>query len=332
MTTYNVIIESDQETSSVSWMGDGGTTSGSAFELSPGDVVNFKKQGLGSPVVSGFDSNFWTNSSNITLNFSNQSKTVASGTVNSVDGLTATANSSSITRYFKMGGLLPDLDIDNIDNFIRPNGSTDHTITIGSATNTTTYEVRLGSSSGTVIATAPSSDPNGVLTVNNIPPAGSSRTYYVTGRRSLANGGSDTVSLILSYTVTHESPGSSVGDGGTSSYGLQVFDANGDTVLDVSDRVVVFSDYVTGSLSSTELTKTVTLAKQGTVVIDMEPATVVISNGLAQRQDILHTTISGNTLTIERVSTTPGFYYGPNDGAGQSTTYKFLVLYDPEAS
>ena len=231
-----------------------------------------------------------------------------------------------------MGGLLPDLDIDDINNFIRPNGSTDHTITIGNATNTTTYEVRLGSSSGTVIATAPSSDPNGVLTVDNIPPAGSSRTYYVTGRRSLSNGGSDTVSLILSYTVTHESPGSSVGDGGTSSYGLQVFDANGDTVLDVSDRVVVFSDYVTGSLSSTELTKTVTLAKQGTVVIDMEPATVVISNGLAQRQDILHTTISGNTLTIERVSTTPGFYYGPNDGAGQSTTYKFLVLYDPEAS
>jgi hypothetical protein len=106
-------------------------------------------------------------------------------------------------------------------------------------------------------------------------------------------------------------------------------DADGDIVLDVSDRVIVFSDYVTGTLSTTELTKTITLAKQGTTVIDMAPASVVISGGVAQRQHILYTTISGTTLTIERTSTTASLYGLPADG--ETTSYNFLIVYDPEA-
>jgi hypothetical protein len=329
MTTYNVIVQVDSEGPSITWGPIGGTTSGAAYELSPGDVVNFKRVGFGTTVISSFKSGFWTNTSDITLTASNQSKTVSSGTVADIDGLTASFDAINVTRYFKMGGALPDLEIDDIDDILLPNGSTSHDITIANATNTTTYEIRTGSSTGTVVATASSSSPNGTLTVNNAPAAGNSRTYFVTGRRSLANGGSDTISLILAYGVTHSSPGSSVGDGGSSTYGLIINDADGDVVLDVSDRVIVFSDYVTGTLSTTELTKTITLAKQGTTVIDMAPASVVISGGVAQRQHILHTTISGTTLTIERTSTTGSLYGLPADG--ETTSYNFLIVYDPEA-
>jgi|TARA_R110000823_G_C15907497_1_gene497444 hypothetical protein len=328
MATYNVtIFRSMGEVNTISWSGEGGTSSGTAFELFPGDIVNFRQTGTGTSVtMSSFASGFWTNSSNITLTSSNQSKTVDSGTVGDIDNILAAAGSLSIIRYFKMGGLLPDLVIDDIPDLIRPNGSTDHSITIGGATATTTYEVRTSSSSGTVVATANASTPNGSLTVSNMPSSGASRTYYVTGRRSVANGGSNTVSLILSYMVTHESPGSSIGDGGTGSYGMQVFAANGDTVLDVSDRVVIFSDHVTGTLTTSELTKNVTLDRAGTCVIDMSPLTVVIINGRAQRQDILHTSLSGTTLTITRTSVYPG---GDSSQPAETTNYNFLVVYDP---
>jgi hypothetical protein len=222
----------------------------------------------------------------------------------------------------------PDLVIDDIADILRPNGSTNHTITIGGATSTTTYEVRTTSSSGTVVATANASTPNGSLTVNDIPSSGNSTVYYVTGRRSVANGGNNDVSLILTYTVTHDIPSSSVGDGGTGTYGMQVFDANAKTVLDISDRVVIFSDHVTGTLTSSQLTTTETLSRAATCVIDMDPVTVPIIGGIAQRQDILHTSISGTTLTIARTSVYPG---GDSSQPAESTTYNFLVVYDPEA-
>ena len=332
MATYDVSIfrSTGGDFESMSWSGEGGTLSSNGFELFPGDVVNFKQTGFGTSVtMSNFASGFWTNNSALTLTSSNQAKTVASGTVGSTDGVSASAGSApqlNVTRYFKMGGLQPDLVIDDIDDLIRPNGSTNHVITIGGATATTTYEVRVTGSTGTVVATANASTPNGSLTVSNMPSSGASRTYYVTGRRSVANGGSNTVSLILSYMVTHESPGSSIGDGGTGSYGMQVFAANGDTVLDVSDRVVIFADHVTGTLTTSELTKNVTLDRAGTCVIDMSPLTVVIIDGRAQRQDILHTSLSGTTLTITRTSVYPG---GDSSQPAETTNYNFLVIYDP---
>jgi len=332
MTTYNVTVWVDSEGPSITWGTNttiGGTTSGAAYELSPGDVVNFKQVGFGTTVISSFKSGFWTNTSDITLTSSDQSKTVSSGTLFDIDGLTASFDGISVTRYFKMGGALPDLTIDDIEDILLPNGSTSHDITIANATNTTTYEIRISSSTGTVVATASSSSPNGTLTVNNAPAAGNSKTYFVTGRRSVANGGSDTISLITAYGVTQESPGSSVGDGGSSTYGLQVLDADGDIVLDVSDRVIVFADHVTGTLSSTELTKTITLDRQGTTVIDMAPPNVVIIGGVAQRQHILFTSISGTTLTIQRTSTTGSLYDIPANG--ETTSYNFLIVYDPEA-
>jgi len=161
-----------------------------------------------------------------------------------------------------------------------------------------------------------------------MPSSGFSRTYYVTGRRPASQGGSNTPTFILSFTVTHESPGSSITDGGTGTYGLRVLDSSGGVLLDLTDRVIVFSDHVTGSLTASQLSKNVTLAKAATCIIDLDPETVLISNGLAQRQHITHTTVTGTSLTIARNSIGPGFQ--GTGGTGQSTTYNFLAVLDPD--
>ena len=325
MANYDVtIIANGSGPDILIWNGNGGTSSGAPFGLDAGDTVRFKKSGLfsGSIIVSGFNTNVWTSSSNLTLTTSFQTKTVASGTPGTLSTLTATAGSKTQTRFYEISGVDPDLTIDDIDDISRPNGSTDHSITIANGSSVTTYEVRLTSSTGTVIA---SRTGNGTLTVSNIPNAGSSRDYFVTGKVTTANGGTNTSSFILNYSVIHEDVGATVGDGGTSNFGIQVFDAAGNTVLDVSDRVIVFSDFVTGSLTSSELTKNITLAKAGTAVIDMTPVTVPVSNNAAQRHKILHTSVSGTTLTISRTSTSSG------SGSAQSASFNYLVVFDPRA-
>jgi len=307
------------------WSGVGSTTQSGAFELQPGDTVQFKKSGMGTVTVSSFGSNLWTNTSNLTLTSSYQTKTVKTGgTIGSVDAVIASGD-SSLTRYFKIGGALPDLSIGDIDDISRPNGSTNFSITFSGTSSHTVYEVHTGSSTGTVVGTTSS---NGSLTISNMPSSGFSRTYYVTGRRPTSQGGSNTSTFILNFTVTHESPGSSVTDGGTGTYGLRVLDSSGGVLLDLTDRVIVFSDHVTGSLTASQLSKNVTLAKAATCIIDLDPETVLISNGLAQRQHITHTTVSGTSLTIARNSIGPGFQ--GTGGTGQSTTYNFLAVLDPD--
>lgn len=327
MAQYDVTITANGSSPDILiWSGNGGTTSAAAFGLVAGDTVRFKKGGFGysgSVVVSGFATGLWTSTSNLTLTTSYQTKTVKTGgTPFFEDSITATAGSKTQTRWFELAGVSPDLTIDDIDDISRPEGSTNHSITIGSGTSTTTYEVRTNSSSGTVVGNR---DGNGSITVSDIPSAGSSRTYYVTGKVTTANGGENVQELILTYSVIHES-GSSSGDGGTSDYGIRVFNAAEEIVLDVSDRVIVFSDYVTGSLTSSQLTKNVTLSRVGTAVIDMDPVTVPVSSNAAQRHKILHTSISGTTLTISRTSTNSG------GGSAQSATYKYLIVYDPPAA
>ena len=306
------------------WSGVGSTTQSGAFELQPGDTVQFKKSGMGTVTVSSFGSNLWTNTSNLTLTTSYQTKTVKTGTIGSTDAVIASGD-NTLYRYFKMGGAAPDLSIGNIDDISRPNGSTNFSITFSGTSSHTVYEVHTGSSTGTVVGTTSS---NGSLTISNMPSSGFSRTYYVTGRRPTSQGGSNTSTFILNFTVTHESPGSSVTDGGTGTYGLRVLDSSGGVLLDLTDRVIVFSDHVTGSLTASQLSKNVTLAKAATCIIDLDPETVLISNGLAQRQHITHTTVSGTSLTIARNSIGPGFQ--GTGGTGQSTTYNFLAVLDPD--
>jgi len=311
---------------STSWTGVGSTSESGAYELQPGDTVQFKKSGMGTITMSSFGSNLWTNTSNLTLTSSYQTKTVKTGgTVGSADGVIAGGGVNTLTRYFKMGGASADLSIGNIDDISRPNGSTNFSITFSGTSSHTVYEVHTTSSSGTVVGTTSS---DGSLTISNMPSSGFSRTYYVTGRRPSSQGGSNTPTFILSFTVTHESPGSSITDGGTGTYGLRVLDSSGGVLLDLTDRVIVFSDHVTGSLTASQLSKNVTLAKAATCIIDLDPETVLISNGLAQRQHITHTTVTGTSLTIARNSIGPGFQ--GTGGTGQSTTYNFLAVLDPD--
>lgn len=233
-------------------------------------------------------------------------------------GNAATQVTRSVTVY-----AVPDITITDVDTITRPNGSTNHSITIAAGSSNTIYEVRTGSVSGTVYGTRTG---NGAIPVSSIPSAGTSATYYITGRVTTANGGNNTAVLADTYIVLHEAgaSGGSTGGGGTGTYGLRVFDAAGNTTLDVSDRVVTFRERVTGSLSSSQTTKTVTLSGVGTAVINLTPITNIYVGNKPQRQKILYFTISGTSLTIQRTATNaPG-------SANAAQAYDLLVVYDPE--
>ena len=218
----------------------------------------------------------------------------------------------------------PDTTITDVDTITRPNGSTNHSITIAAGSSNTIYEVRTGSASGTVVGTGTG---NGAITVSSIPSAGTSATYYITGRVTTANGGNNTAVLADTYIVLHEaaSSGGGTGDGGTGTYGLRVYDASGNTTLDLSDRVVTFRERVQGSLSSSQTSKTVTLSGVGTAVINLTPITVIYVGNKPQRQKILYFTISGTSLTIQRTAVNAA----GSSAAAQS--YDLLVVYDPVA-
>ena len=309
------------------WSGNGGTTSSAAFGLVAGDTVRFKKGGFGysgSVVVSGFASGLWTSTSNLNLTTSYQTKTVKTGgTAGFEDSITATAGSKTQTRWFEIAAVDPDTTITDVDTISRPNGSTNHSITIAAGSSNTIYEVRTTSASGTVVGTRTG---NGAITVSSIPSAGTSATYYITGRVTTANGGDNVAVLADTYIVLHEAAsGGATGDGGTGTYGIQVYDTAGNLTLDVSDRVVTFRERVTGSLSASETTKTVTLSGVGTAVINLDPITVIYVGNIPQRQKILYFTISGTSLTITRTAVNAA----GSSAAAQS--YDLLVVYDPVA-
>ena len=132
--------------------------------------------------------------------------------------------------------------------------------------------------------------------------------------------------LADTYIVLHEAAsGGATGDGGTGTYGLRVYDASGNTTLDLSDRVVTFRERVTGSLSSSQTTKTVTLSGVGTAVINLDPITVIYVGNIPQRQKILYFTISGTSLTITRTAV------NATGSAAAAQSYDLLVVYDPVA-
>jgi len=220
----------------------------------------------------------------------------------------------------------PDTTITDVDTITRPNGSTNHSITIAAGETShanTIFEVRTVSASGTVYGTRTG---NGAITVSSIPSAGTSATYYITGRVTSANGGDNSPVLADTYIVLHEAAaGSGTGDGGTGTYGLRVYDASGNTTLDLSDRVVTFRERVQGSLSASETTKTVTLSGVGTAVINLDPITVIYVGNIPQRQKILYFTISGTSLTITRTAV------NATGSAAAIQSYDLLVVYDPVA-
>ena len=272
-----------------------------------------------------------TAADNVDGNITSSIVTVNPVNVNAVGTYTVTYNVSDavgnaaiqVTRSVTVNYIAPDTTITDVDTITRPNGSTNHSITIAAGSSNTIYEVRTGSVSGTVYGTRTG---NGAITVSSIPSAGTSATYYITGRVTTANNGSNAAALADTYIVLHEAAasGGSTGGGGTGTYGLRVLDAAGNTTLDVSDRVVTFRERVTGSLSSSQTTKTVTLSGVGTAVINLTPITNIYVGNKPQSQKILYFTISGTSLTIQRTTTNaPG-------SANAAQAYDLLVVYDPE--
>ena len=232
---------------------------------------------------------------------------------------------TQVTRSVTVNYIAPDTTITDVDTITRPNGSTNHSITIAAGSSNTIYEVRTVSASGTVVGTRTG---NGAITVASIPSAGTSATYYITGRVTTANNGSNAASIADTYIVLHEAEnsGSTVGDGGTGTYGLKVYDSAGNVTLDVSDRVVIFRERVQGSLSASETTKTVTLSGVGTSVINLDPIQIseIYDGNIPQRQKILYFTVSGTTLTIQRTAV------NARGSSSAVQTYDLLVVYDPE--
>jgi hypothetical protein len=115
------------------------------------------------------------------------------------DGLYDTVESFTVT---KEGYTAPDTSITVAKNTPLFNSSS-FQVKLTSTTNTTSYEIRSGNYSGTVLKTITNQD--GVWVTINNQPSTSGTTYYVTAFVSTANGGSESRSNVTTFTVTRSS-------------------------------------------------------------------------------------------------------------------------------
>ena len=249
--------------------------------------------------------------------------------VNDSAGNAATQVTRSVTVY-----AVPDTTITQILNKTEAFGSTTFVATIASGSSTTVYEVKdfnTNPATGTVHA---SQTGNGDITVSDMPSAGSSKLYMITGRVTAANGGDNTPSLAETFEVFQQtSGGTTTGGGGSGTYGIQVRNASNEIILDVTDRVVILRQRVTGSIPAADLTKNITLSGTGTCALNLALPTALQSvvNGLTYSNThlIVWATISGTTLTINRKFTNATNVSG-SSLANAAAPYDFLVIFDPE--
>ena len=244
-------------------------------------------------------------------------------------GNAATQVTRSVTVY-----AVPDITITDILNKTESAGSTTFTVTIAAGSSTTIYEVKdynTNPATGTVHV---SQTGNGTMTVPDMPSSGAAKSYMVTGRLPVANDGDNTPSLADTFEVFLEgTSGSTTGGGGSGTYGMRVWNASNEIILDVTDRVVVFRERVTGSIPAADLTKTVTLSGNGTCALNLslpQPLQTTVSNvSYTNTHLIVWATISGTALTIHRKSTQASNNLGSTQ-VNELAPYDFLVLYDPE--
>jgi len=313
------------ENGAIFWIGAGGTSAASPFDISGSTVVTFINSGISQSAVtlSGFGSQ-WTNTSSISLSAgASTTKTWgASNAGGSLDLISVSATGyTTLNRWFRQPFIDPDISITEINSIDIPNSATSFSLTIAAGSSPTVYEVKENSSTGTVVG---SRTGNGIITVTSLPSDNSAKGYFLTGKVTTANGGNNTPTLIQTFSVFKgEATGSEVGDGGSGTYGLLIKNDSGDTVLDISDRSVIFIETVTDSLSSAQLTKSHTLSRAATSAVDLAPLTVPVVGNVAQRQKILRPTFSGNTFTVTRASTSA------IGGSAESVSYSYLLIYDP---
>ena len=293
------------------WVGVGGsaTTSGNAYELAAGDVVNFKVlTNNATTTMSGFNSNFWTNTSNLTLTTSNQSKTVKSNiTLGTVDNITVTSTGGSLTRYFTVP-----ISYEEPDNTIDLTGSdhtieilptdTSHTITIinsGSSTNAsiTQYKVTAGGTDYTRTG-------HGALTVSDVPSdIGIPETYSIQSLVTTANGGENIwVPTGLTYSVT-KTIAATTNNPTIDAYGLAIYDDSGTAVTSFTAghtvlRKIYESSVTTSTSSHVDLNTSLTGLTNSNCVINIKDSTT----GVDISKNVAMTIVSGTTVRVARTS------------------------------
>ena len=249
--------------------------------------------------------------------------------VSDAAGNAATQVTRSVTVY-----AVPDITITEILNKTEPENSTTFVVAIASGSSTTIYEVKDYNTNPATGTVHNSRTGNGNITVSAMPSAGASRSYMVTGRLPVANNGDNTPSLAETFEVYLEgAAGTSTGGGGSGTYGIRVRNASNEIILDLTDRVVVFRQRVTGSIPAADLTKTVTLSGTGTSALNLslptDLQTTVNNVTYSNTHLIVWATLSGTTLTLHRKATNATNVSG-NNLANAAAPYDFLVLYDPE--
>ena len=172
-------------------------------------------------LVSGISSatTFTTNNSLTKVSLDNSTWTTSVSCTNGqqvyVRAQSASTYSTTTTHTVSAGGVSDSFTTTTEDMLVLPDtsitvakntplfNSSSFQVKLTSTTNTTSYEIRSGNYSGTVLKTITNQE--GVwVTVNN-QPSTSGTTYYVTAFVSTANGGDESRSNVTTFTVTRSS-------------------------------------------------------------------------------------------------------------------------------
>lgn len=172
-------------------------------------------------LVSGINSatTFTTNNSLTKVSLDNSTWTTSVSCTNGqqvyVRAQSASTYSTTTTHTVSAGGVSDSFTTTTEDMLVLPDtsitvakntplfNSSSFQVKLTSTTNTTSYEIRSGNYSGTVLKTITNQE--GVwVTVNN-QPSTSGTTYYVTAFVSTANGGDESRSNVTTFTVTRSS-------------------------------------------------------------------------------------------------------------------------------
>jgi hypothetical protein len=197
-----------------------------------------------------------------------------------------------------------------------PSGSlassaTTFSVGIANGGSTTVYEVRTGSYSGTVVG---SRTGNGSISLT-APAAGTSTTYYLTGKVPVSSGGNNSASNIESHTVSRSSSGSSGGvGGGTADYGVQIFDSSENLTMNVGDVLGFIVGTATFSAPNNS-SGIVDVTLSGVKTTDI-PAALDI--GSFSRHALSMNIIAANTIRVQ-------YTLVENAGTG-STTYTVMAI------
>jgi hypothetical protein len=105
-------------------------------------------------------------------------------------------------------------------------------------------------------------------------------------------------------TETTSTGGSTVGDGGTGTYGLRCWNSSNQITLDITDRVSTAVATISDSLSIGQTSKSISLPRSGSTAIWLNPPsdfTIVVGGDIFPNTDkLLEFNVSGSSLNVSR--------------------------------